>query len=87
MNGKNISIQHNNKTGKWTHKFRATYNNNKEDGAFVIGNMKRSINVFSNKGEILAVLDAPSIPAVCAFHPSIDLIVAGNSSGRMLIYQ
>lgn len=90
-----ITIPHNNKTGKWVSLLRARWNPNSLRDSFIVGNMKRAIDVYSGKtGSMLSMLhDADvvtAIPAINAFHPNWhsqdDLWVSGNATGKVLLW-
>ncbi|CAI2163772.1 11769_t:CDS:2 [Funneliformis geosporum] len=93
-----IQIPHNNQVGsnsyrqRWVTMFRATWNPNPNlHPHFIIGNLKRSSDVFSAvTGELIWNMHdekLSAVPAVNAFHPKLNLIVAGSSSGRMIAWQ
>ncbi|KAM9921708.1 hypothetical protein OXX80_012087 [Metschnikowia pulcherrima] len=57
---------------------------------FAIGNMRRSINIYSEDGAPIANLAAPDImtavPAVVTLHPSRNWVLGGTSSGRVFLF-
>ncbi|OZJ03733.1 hypothetical protein BZG36_04149 [Bifiguratus adelaidae] len=71
-------IRHDNHTGQWVTMFRATWTGNKraqEHPYFVIGNMRRFVDIYSGvTGDLLVQLEdqerISAVPAVNAFHPS-----------------
>jgi len=87
-----VQIPHNNQAGRWVTMFRATWNPNPNlHPHFVVGNMKRSSDVFSAvTGELIWNMrhdTISSIPAVNAFHPKLNIIVTGNAFGGMMVWQ
>ncbi|CAG8615700.1 6242_t:CDS:1 [Acaulospora morrowiae] len=88
-----LVIPHDNKTGRWITAFRATWHPNSDvHPHFIIGNMRRSVDVFSSiNGELIwNVRDEErltAIPAVNAFHPRLNFIISGNASGRMVAWE
>jgi WD repeat-containing protein 76 len=80
--------------GRWIQKFKAVWRpSQSSDGqsVFVIGNMKRSVDIYSGKNgnHIISLHDdaLTAIPSVNAFHPSLDMIISGNASGRMCVWK
>ncbi|GES99871.1 WD repeat-containing protein [Rhizophagus clarus] len=87
-----VQIPHNNQVGRWVTMLRATWNPNPNlHPHFVVGNMKRSADVYSAvTGELIWNMRderLTSIPAVNVFHPKLNVIVGGNASGRMVVWQ
>ncbi|XP_053572132.1 WD repeat-containing protein 76 [Bombina bombina] len=86
------SIRHNNNTGRWLTRFRAAWDPKQED-CFVVGSMARprQIEVFHESGELLhSFQNAEFLGSVCsinAMHPNRQLLVGGNSSGRLHVFQ
>jgi WD40 repeat protein len=93
------SVRHNNFTGRWLSTFRPVFDP-KLSHTFVLGSMTqpRCIEVFTPsatvKGSIrldtTAVLRAEFLASVCsrnAFHPTLNVIAGGNSSGRVHIFK
>ncbi|KAM5171015.1 WD repeat-containing protein 76 [Mantella aurantiaca] len=86
------SIRHNNFTGRWLSRFQAVWDPKKED-CFVIGSMDRprQIEVFHEDGKLMHVFwDSENLNSVCsinASHPTRSVIVGGNSSGRLHVFQ
>lgn len=79
--------------GRWIQKFKAIWRpflDSSGQSVFCIGNMKRALDLYSgNDGaQIISLQDAglTAIPAVNAFHPTIDMIISGNGSGRMCVW-
>ncbi|KAI9596440.1 WD40-repeat-containing domain protein [Syncephalis fuscata] len=87
-----IKIRHNCQTGRWVTMLRANWIQHERDHpSFLIGNMRRSIDMFSGiTGELVWSLTAPliltAVPAVAVAHPSMHAVVGGTASGRMLIW-
>ncbi|KAI8843675.1 WD40-repeat-containing domain protein [Chytridium lagenaria] len=87
-----IKIRHNNNTGRWIQKFKAVWKETPDESLFVVGNMHRSVDIYSGTGSPLSILSSPdkltAIPAVNVFHPSpaVRMIVSGNASGRMTVW-
>ncbi|BFZ56754.1 hypothetical protein PYCC9005_003802 [Savitreella phatthalungensis] len=85
-------VRHNNQTGRWLTVFKAHWQTNPADGLqkFCCGNMKRKVDLFDAKGNVLAELkdvdQVTAVPAVVEFHPSQNWIVAGNASGKCLFW-
>ncbi|XP_018416861.1 PREDICTED: WD repeat-containing protein 76 [Nanorana parkeri] len=86
------SIRHNNFTGRWLSRFQAVWDPKQED-CFVIGSMERprQIQVFHEDGNLVHVLwDAENLNSVCsinAIHPTRNIVVGGNSSGRLHVFR
>jgi WD40 repeat protein len=85
----NLSIRHNNNTGRWIQKFKAVWNPQSE--TIMVGNMKRAVDLFDIHGRrILQLQDEElltAIPAVNVFHPLTDMIISGNASGKMTVWK
>lgn len=86
-----ISISHNNQTGRWVTILRPQWQRHPQDGIqkLVIGNMNRFVDVYSATGEQLAQLGGDGItavPAVAVFHPTKDYIAAGTASGKLCLW-
>ncbi|KAJ3399658.1 hypothetical protein CcCBS67573_g04813 [Chytriomyces confervae] len=96
-----IRIRHNNQTGRWVQKFKAVWRGQEsvysmtqgysaKDSAIVVGNMQRSVDLYSGESgsQIAQLVDASltAIPAVNVFHPTLNMIVSGNASGRMNVW-
>ncbi|XP_045176801.2 WD repeat-containing protein 76-like [Mercenaria mercenaria] len=85
------SISHNNHTGRWLTGFRASWHPARED-VFVVGSMNRprEISLFSVQGKKLhSFKDEDYLGSVCslnALHPTLDLVVGTNSSGRLHVF-
>ncbi|XP_048730551.2 WD repeat-containing protein 76-like isoform X2 [Ostrea edulis] len=89
--GKRKVIRHNNHVGRWLTPFRAAWHPARED-VFVVGSMERprQIQVFDCEGKVLRNLtDLDYLGSVCslnAFHPTRNILVGGNSSGRVHVF-
>ncbi|OXB62825.1 hypothetical protein ASZ78_008043 [Callipepla squamata] len=85
------SIRHNNNTGRWLTRFRAVWDP-KQEQCFVVGSMARprQIEVFRDSGVLLhAFSSAECLGSVCsinALHPTRNVLVGGNSSGRLHVF-
>lgn len=85
------SLSHNNHTGRWLTGFRATWHPTRDD-VFVVGSMNRprEISLFSDSGlRLHSFKDPDYLTSVCSvnvFHPSRDIIVGANSSGRLHVF-
>ncbi|XP_033108047.1 WD repeat-containing protein 76-like isoform X2 [Anneissia japonica] len=85
------TIRHNNHTGRWLSSFRAQWHPRLED-VFVVGSMDRPrrIELFSTDGTILHnYMEEEFLSSVCsvnAFHPSRNILIGGNSSGRVHVF-
>ncbi|KAJ3313078.1 WD repeat-containing protein 76 [Boothiomyces sp. JEL0838] len=84
-----LPIMHNNNTGRWVQKFKATWKPSSVESCFVIGNMKRSVDIFDHLGRRMASLDdnLTAIPAVNEFHPQLNIIYSANASGKSSIWK
>ncbi|KAI0093549.1 WD40-repeat-containing domain protein [Irpex rosettiformis] len=84
-------VGHDCQTGKWVTILRAQWSPNPDVFPhFTIGNMDRSLDVRTCKGELVAKLQHSSITAVQAVtcsHPSIvERVASGNASGRCVLW-
>ncbi|XP_032905991.1 WD repeat-containing protein 76 [Amblyraja radiata] len=85
------SITHNNDTGRWLTKFQAVWDPKKED-CFVVGSMvrPRQIDVFHSTGiKVHEFKHAEWLGSVCSInvmHPTKNVLVGGNSSGRLHVF-
>uniref|UniRef100_A0A8C3V3E1 WD repeat-containing protein 76 n=1 Tax=Catharus ustulatus TaxID=91951 RepID=A0A8C3V3E1_CATUS len=82
------SIRHNNNTGRWLTRFRAIWDP-KQEHCFLVGSMAqpRQIQVFQDTGTLLhSFCSEDYLTSVCSInvvHPSQNILVGGNSSGRL----
>lgn len=85
-------IKHNNNTGRWLSKFWPTWDPKHPD-AFVIGSLEqpRRIEVFSaSSGFQIASVRSEwmnSVQSINQFHPTRNILVGANSSGRVHSYR
>ncbi|NXT24516.1 WDR76 protein, partial [Syrrhaptes paradoxus] len=84
-------LRHNNDTGRWLTRFRAIWDPKQED-CFVVGSMARprQIEVFQDTGKLLhSFYNLDCLGSVCSInvvHPSKNILVGGNSSGRLHVF-
>jgi len=85
-------IKHDNHVGRWLTNFRSAWHPQRED-VFVVGSMSRprQIEVFYNQGISYQPhgLRSDNLASVCsinAFHPTLDVLAGGNSSGRVHVF-
>ncbi|XP_052528304.1 WD repeat-containing protein 76 [Tympanuchus pallidicinctus] len=85
------TVRHNNNTGRWLTRFRAVWDP-KQEQCFVVGSMARprQIEVFQDTGVLLHAFCSPeclgSVCSINAFHPTRNVLVGGNSSGRLHVF-
>ncbi|XP_054693468.1 WD repeat-containing protein 76 isoform X3 [Grus americana] len=86
------TVRHNNNTGRWLTRFRAVWDPKQED-CFVVGSMARprQIEVFQDTGKLLhSFYNLDCLGSVCSInvvHPSKNILVGGNSSGRLHVFK
>ncbi|KAK9476268.1 WD40-repeat-containing domain protein [Lipomyces japonicus] len=86
------TIRHNCQTGRWVTILRSQWQANPLDQIqkFVIGNMKRYMDVYTSDGIQLARLGdhelISAVPAAAKFHPTKNWIVGGTASGKVCLY-
>ncbi|NXT51160.1 WDR76 protein, partial [Pluvianellus socialis] len=84
-------LRHNSNTGRWLTRFRAIWDPKQED-CFVVGSMARprQIEVFQDTGKLLhSFYNLDCLSSVCSInvvHPSQNILVGGNSSGRLHVF-
>ncbi|NXA36195.1 WDR76 protein, partial [Eudromia elegans] len=84
-------LRHNNNTGRWLTRFRAIWDPKQED-CFVVGSMARprQIEVFRDTGKLLhSFYNVDYLGSVCSInvvHPTKNILVGGNSSGRLHVF-
>merc|ERR1711892_1012111 len=86
-------IRHNNQTGRWLTPLRASWHPTRE-GMLVTGSMERprQIEVWGTSSgslDMVAKLRADDLGSVCSLveiHPSREVVVGGNSSGRVHVF-
>ncbi|NXL36575.1 WDR76 protein, partial [Glaucidium brasilianum] len=82
---------HNNNTGRWLSRFQAIWDPKRED-CFVVGSMvqPRQIEVFQDTGKLLhSFSNLNYLSSVCSInviHPTKNVLVGGNSSGRLHVF-
>ncbi|KAE8618631.1 hypothetical protein XENTR_v10009432 [Xenopus tropicalis] len=85
------ALRHNNNTGRWLTRFRAVWDP-KQESCFVVGSMARprQIEVYNESGKLVhSFWDSEHLGSVCsinAMHPTRNLVVGGNSSGRLHVF-
>lgn len=82
-----VAFYHNNQTGRWLSKFEAIWHPRRED-ILLVGSMKRprQIDIISDKGISYPSLEGEDLGSICsliAYHPTQEIVVGGNSSGRV----
>lgn len=84
-------IRHNCQTGRWVSILKSRWQENPQDGMqkFIIANMNRGMDVYDQKGNILAHLNDQigAVPAVCTLHPTQNWAVGGSASGKIYLIQ
>ncbi|NWW86986.1 WDR76 protein, partial [Rhynochetos jubatus] len=86
-----LSRRRNTNTGRWLTRFRAVWDPKRED-CFVVGSMAqpRQIELFQDTGKLLHAFCSPeclgSVCSINALHPSRNVLVGGNSSGRLHVF-
>ena len=85
------TARHDNRTGRWLTKFKVCWDPKQAD-AFVIGSMDqpRCIEVFNSSCARLMRLRVDdvvkSVQSLCVFHPTKDVIVSANASGKVYLW-
>ncbi|EKM55479.1 uncharacterized protein PHACADRAFT_208996 [Phanerochaete carnosa HHB-10118-sp] len=85
-------FHHNCQTGKWVTLLRAQWNPNPDVYPhFTLGNMDRSLDIRSYKGELITKLadknKITAVQAVTCSHPNIlERAASGNASGRCILW-
>ncbi|NWW39520.1 WDR76 protein, partial [Panurus biarmicus] len=83
--------RHNNNTGRWLTRFRAIWDP-KQEHCFLVGSMAqpRQIQVYQDTGTLLhSFCNVECLSSVCSInvvHPSQNILVGGNSSGRLHVF-
>lgn len=84
-------IRHNCQTGRWVSILKSRWQENPQDGMqkFIIANMNRGMDVYDQKGNILAHLSDQigAVPAVCTLHPTQNWAVGGSASGKIYLIE
>ncbi|NWS14707.1 WDR76 protein, partial [Pachyramphus minor] len=84
-------LRHNSNTGRWLTRFRAIWDP-KQEHCFLVGSMAqpRQINVFQDTGKLLhSFYSLDYLSSVCSInvvHPRRNILVGGNSSGRLHVF-
>ncbi|NWT42200.1 WDR76 protein, partial [Chroicocephalus maculipennis] len=84
-------LRHNCNTGRWLTRFRAIWDPKQED-CFVVGSMARprQIQVFQDTGKLLhSFYNIDCLSSVCSInvvHPTKNILVGANSSGRLHVF-
>ena len=86
-----VTIPHNNQTGRWLTILRAVWQEEPEDGVekLVVANMNRGVDVFGADGVQLAQLSdqlVTAVPAVARMHPTRNWVAGGTGSGKIVLY-
>ncbi|KFO73767.1 WD repeat-containing protein 76, partial [Cuculus canorus] len=85
------TVRHNNNTGRWLTRFQAVWDPKQED-CFVVGSMARprQIEVFQDTGKLLhSFSNLDCLGSVCSInvvHPTKNILVGSNSSGRLHVF-
>ncbi|NXG40682.1 WDR76 protein, partial [Psilopogon haemacephalus] len=85
-------LRHRNNTGRWLTRFRAIWEPKQEE-FFVVGSLvqPRQIEVFQDTGKLVHAFCNPDcLASVCSInvlHPSRNILVGGNSSGRLHVFR
>ena len=87
------SVRHNNQTGRWLTPLRLTWHP-RQNGVLVSGSMMRprQIEVWSTRGGDVRMVKQltgehlASVTSIVDIHPSLDVVVGGNSSGRCHVF-
>ncbi|XP_064634938.1 WD repeat-containing protein 76-like [Lineus longissimus] len=85
------SIRHDNHTGRWLTPFRAEWHPMRDD-LFVVGSMARprQIDIYNDKCEVVKTFQDPenlaSVSSINALHPSRNILVGGNASGKLFVF-
>ncbi|NXB74671.1 WDR76 protein, partial [Donacobius atricapilla] len=83
--------RHNTNTGRWLSRFRAIWDP-KQEHCFLVGSLAhpRQIQVFQDTGHLLhSFCNVDCLGSVCSInvvHPSQNILVGGNSSGRLHVF-
>lgn len=86
------TVSHNTNTGRWLTRFRAVWDP-KQEHCFVVGSMARprQIEVFQDTGKLLhSFFNLDWLGSICSInvvHPSRNILVGGNSSGRLHVFK
>lgn len=86
-----VAFYHNNNTGRWLSTFKAIWYPKRED-ILLVGSMNhpRQIDVLSDKGIPYQSLQGEHLGSICSLitcHPTQDIVIGGNSSGRVHFFR
>jgi hypothetical protein len=84
------SVAHNNMTGRWLTTFKAEWHPRRDD-LFFVGSMSRPrrMEAFSDQGVAYPELIGEDLGSICCIikcHPTRDVVVGGNASGRVHVF-
>ncbi|CAI5760190.1 unnamed protein product [Candida verbasci] len=86
-----IKINHNCQTGRWVSILKSKWQYSPKDqySKFIIGNMKRGLDIYNQDGIQLGHLNelCGAVPAVCTLHPTENWAVGGSASGKLYFYE
>lgn len=85
------TITHNCQTGRWVTILKARWQASAQDNQqkFVIGNMKKALDIYGQDGTMLGHITdelMTSVPSACVFHPTQNWVVGGNNSGKTFLF-
>lgn len=85
------SVRHNNQTGRWITTFKAFWDpkSTAEHGHVIVGDMNRGVDLIDGVTGVTHNFTSEFLtaqPAVNAAHPTLDLIVSGNASGKLALW-
>ncbi|XP_046687050.1 WD repeat-containing protein 76-like [Homalodisca vitripennis] len=83
-------VMHNNHTGRWLSVFKAVWHPRSSDLLF-IGSMQKPnlIQLYSATGQLMRELKGQELTTICpviSLHPSLPVLVGGNSSGKAHLF-
>uniref|UniRef100_A0A1B6EWS5 WD repeat-containing protein 76 n=1 Tax=Cuerna arida TaxID=1464854 RepID=A0A1B6EWS5_9HEMI len=83
-------VMHNNHTGRWLSVFKAVWHPQSSDLLF-IGSMQKPnlIQLYSATGQLMRELKDKELTTICpviSLHPSLPVLVGGNSSGKAHLF-
>jgi len=86
-----IAVRHNNQTGRWITTFKACWDpkSTADTSHVVVGDMNRGVDLIDGKSGITHNFTSEFLtaqPAVNGCHPTLDLIVSGNASGKLALW-
>lgn len=90
---KELSIKHNNQTGRWITTFKAYWDpksSHTGKSYVVIGDMNRGIDLIDGNSGVTHNFTSEYLtaqPAVNGSHPSLNLIASGNASGKLALWK